>query len=126
MRGQISEVVKKEQGEEGAQARTAYTGGRFLGAGKRNTHPHAHKSTHEHTHAHTSTHEHTRAHVSTHTQAHMSTHRAELANSTCSRHRMSSRLSTGLPLVSRSPDQWAEHPPCLSSHRYHARSGEAK
>ena len=49
MRGQISEVVKKEQGEEGAQARRAYTGGKFLRAGKRNTHPHAHTSTHVHT-----------------------------------------------------------------------------
>lgn len=151
MRRQISEVVKKEQGDGGGEARTPYIGGTFLGAGKRNTHSHAHKSTHKHTYAHMSTHVHARERMLPHTQAHLCTHehtcahecshthtsihehtsmhtalRAELANSTCSRHRMSPSLSTGLPLVSRSLDQWAEYPPCLSSSRYHARSKEAK
>lgn len=77
MRRQISEVVKKEQGDGGVEARTPYTGGKFLGAGKRNTHPHAHKSTHKHTYAHMSTHVCARARMCMHkhTQAHLSTHK---------------------------------------------------
>lgn len=60
MRGQISEVVKKEQGEEGFPSKEWPTlVGGSLGQEKKHTPTHAHKSTHEHTRAHMSTHVHT-------------------------------------------------------------------